>query len=88
MSASPASSGPSPAWPRASAWPGLAWLACILYADAIIAPVGTGLIYTTTTSRITFGMSKNGHVPSIFEKTTKKSNVPIFGLIFTFLMGL
>ena len=33
-------------------------------------------------------MSKNGHVPSIFEKTTKKSNVPIFGLIFTFLMGL
>ena len=33
-------------------------------------------------------MSKNGHVPSIFERTTKKSNVPVFGLIFTFLMGL
>ena len=59
---------------------GLAWLAYILYADAIIAPTGSGLIYTTTTSRITFGMSKNGHVPSIFEKTTKKSNVPVFGL--------
>jgi len=27
-------------------------------------------------------------VPSIFEKTTKKSNVPVFGLIFAFLMGL
>ena len=67
---------------------GLAWLAYILYADAIIAPSGSGLIYTTTTSRITFGMSKNGHVPSIFERTTKKSNVPVFGLIFTFLMGL
>ena len=67
---------------------GLAWLAYILYADAIIAPTGSGLIYTTTTSRITFGMSKNGHVPSIFEKTTAKSNVPVFGLIFTFLMGL
>jgi amino acid transporter len=67
---------------------GLAWLAYILYADAIIAPSGSGLIYTTTTSRITFGMSKNGHVPSIFEKTTKKSNVPVFGLIFAFLMGL
>ena len=67
---------------------GLAWLAYILYADAIIAPTGSGLIYTTTTSRITFGMSKNGHVPSIFEKTTKKSNIPLFGLIFTFLMGL
>ncbi|MGO8870222.1 MAG: APC family permease [Acidimicrobiales bacterium] len=67
---------------------GLSWLAYILYADAIIAPVGSGLIYTTTTSRITFGMSKNGHVPSIFERTTAKSNVPVFGLIFTFLMGL
>jgi amino acid transporter len=67
---------------------GLAWLAYILYADAIIAPTGSGLIYTTTTSRITFGMAKNGHVPSIFEKTTEKSNVPVFGLIFTFLMGL
>jgi amino acid transporter len=67
---------------------GLAWLAYILYADAIIAPTGSGLIYTTTTSRITFGMSKNGHVPALFEKTTKKSNVPVFGLIFTFLMGL
>ena len=67
---------------------GLGWLAYILYADAIIAPTGSGLIYTTTTARITFGMSKNGHVPAAFEKTTKKSNVPVFGLIFTFLMGL
>jgi amino acid transporter len=67
---------------------GLAWLAYILYADAIIAPAGSALIYTTTTSRITFGMSKNGDVPSFFEKTTTKTNVPIYGLIFTFLMGL
>jgi amino acid transporter len=67
---------------------GLAWLAYILYADAIIAPVGSGLIYTTTTSRITFGMSKNGHVPAVFERTTPKTKVPIFGLIFAFLMGL
>ncbi len=67
---------------------GLAWLAYILYADAIIAPSGSGLIYTTTTSRITFGMSKNGNVPQFFEKTTKKSNVPIWGLLFTFIMGL
>jgi amino acid transporter len=67
---------------------GLAWLAYILYADAIIAPVGSGLIYTTTTSRITFGMSKNGHVPAAFERTTARTNVPIVGLVFAFLMGL
>jgi amino acid transporter len=66
---------------------GLGWLAYILYADAIIAPVGTGLVYTTTSSRLTFGLSKNGNVPVIFEKTNR-TGVPWFGLVFAFLMGL
>jgi len=67
---------------------GLAWLAYILYADAIIAPIGTGLVYTTTTARLTYGMSKNGQVPAVFERTTKRTQVPIYGLIFAFIMGL
>ena len=67
---------------------GLAWLAYILYADAIIAPVGTGLVYTTTTSRLTYGMSRNGQVPAFFERTTARTQVPVYGLIFAFVMGL
>jgi amino acid transporter len=67
---------------------GLGWLAYILYADAIIAPVGTGLVYTTTSSRLTFGLSKNGAIPSAFEKTTEKTQVPWVGLLFAFVMGL
>jgi amino acid transporter len=67
---------------------GLAWLAYILYADAIIAPVGTGLVYTSTSARITYGLSKNGHVPKAFESTTARTSVPLFGLIFAFLCGL
>ena len=67
---------------------GLAWLAYILYADAIIAPVGTGLVYTTTSSRLTFGLSKNGAIPAAFEKTTEKTQVPWVGLLFAFVMGL
>jgi amino acid transporter len=67
---------------------GLGWLAYILYADAIIAPIGTGLCYTTTSARLTFGLSKNGAVPVAFEKTTKGSQVPVVGLIFSFFMGL
>jgi amino acid transporter len=67
---------------------GLAWLAYILYADAIIAPVGTGLVYTTTSSRLTFGLSKNGAIPGAFEKTTEKTQVPWVGLLFAFAMGL
>jgi amino acid transporter len=67
---------------------GLAWLAYILYADAIIAPIGTGLVYTTTTARLTYGMSMNGQVPAVFERTTKRTQVPIYGLVFAFIMGL
>jgi amino acid transporter len=67
---------------------GLAWLAYILYADAIIAPVGTGLVYTTTSSRLTFGLSRNGAIPVAFEKTTKRTQVPWVGLVFAFVMGL
>lgn len=67
---------------------GLVWLAYVLYADAVIAPSGSGLVYITTTSRITFGMSKNGQVPSAFEKITKKEKVPIVGLFFAWAMGV
>ncbi len=67
---------------------GLGWLAYILYADAIIAPAGSGLVYTTTTSRLTYGMAKNGHVPAFFEYRTKKTQVPVYGLVFAFLVGL
>ena len=66
---------------------GLGWLATILYIDAIISPSGSGLIYTTTTSRISFGLSRNGYVPAIFEKTDQRG-VPWFSLIFTFIAGL
>jgi len=39
---------------------GLGWLATILYIDAVISPGGTGLIYTTATSRVSYGLSRNG----------------------------
>jgi amino acid transporter len=63
------------------------WLATVLYIDAVVSPAGTGLIYTTATSRVSYGLSRNGYVPEVFEKTTKRG-VPWFGLIFAFIMGL
>ena len=38
---------------------GLSWLAHILRIDAFISPSGTGLIYTTGTSRVSYGLSRN-----------------------------
>ncbi|WP_051942725.1 APC family permease [Streptacidiphilus rugosus] len=66
---------------------GLGWLATILYIDAVVSPAGTGLIYVTATSRVSYGLSRNGYVPEIFEKTTKRG-VPWFSLFFAFAMGL
>ncbi|HET9647692.1 MAG TPA: APC family permease, partial [Microlunatus sp.] len=46
---------------------GVGWLAAILYVDAIISPGGTGLIYTTSSSRVSYGLSKNGYFPTVYE---------------------
>jgi amino acid transporter len=65
---------------------GLGWLAAILYIDAVISPGGTGLIYFTATSRVSYGLSKNGYFPRLFEATTKRG-VPWFGLIVAWVFG-
>lgn len=65
---------------------GMGWLAVVLYIDAVISPGGTGLIYFTATSRVSYGLSKNGYFPKVFEATTKRG-VPWFGLLMSFVFG-
>jgi amino acid transporter len=65
---------------------GVGWLAAILYVDAIISPAGTGLIYTTSSSRVSYGLSKNGYFPTVYESTDSRG-VPWFGLITAFVVG-
>jgi amino acid transporter len=65
---------------------GLGWLATILYIDAIISPGGTGLIYTTSTSRITYGLSRNGYIPVQYEHVTRRG-VPWLGMLTAFVVG-
>jgi amino acid transporter len=64
----------------------LGWLATILYIDAVISPGGTGLIYTTSSSRVSFGLSRNGYFPKVFERTDRRS-VPWAGLTLAFIIG-
>jgi amino acid transporter len=65
----------------------LGWLASVLRVDAFISPSGTGLIYTTGTSRISYGLAKNRYVPAVFAKVDR-NGVPWVGLIGAFLIGL
>jgi amino acid transporter len=64
----------------------LGWLAAILYFDAIVSPGGTGLIYTAASSRVAYGLSRNGYVPQVFERLSRRG-VPWVGVVTTFVVG-
>ena len=66
---------------------GLSWLAFILRIDAIISPFGTGLIYQTSGSRVSYGLGRNRYFPPILTRTDSRG-VPWVSLILTFVGGL
>jgi amino acid transporter len=66
---------------------GLGWWAVILRIDAFVSPFGTGLIYQTSTSRVSYGLARNRYFPQIFAKVDSRG-VPWVSLIFAFLFGL
>jgi amino acid transporter len=66
---------------------GLGLLATFLRIDAFISPSGTGLIYTTGTSRVSYGLARNRYAPQIFGRVDR-NGVPWIGLIGAFLIGL
>jgi amino acid transporter len=73
-------------WAQLASLVAIGWLATILYIDAVISPSGTGLIYSTSTSRVSYGLSRNGYFPTIFESVDNRG-VPWFGLITAFVVG-
>jgi amino acid transporter len=65
----------------------LGWLAFLLRVDAFISPSGTGLIYTTGTSRVSYGLARNRYFPQIFGKVDSRG-IPWAGLFGAFIIGL
>jgi len=65
---------------------GAVWLAGLLYADAIISPGDTGLIYAGVTARISYAMGRNGNAPAGLSKVNK-TGVPWVSLILAFAVG-
>jgi amino acid transporter len=66
---------------------GVGWLATVLYADAIISPAGTGLLYVGTSARISFALGRNDTIPRGFARLTPRG-VPVFAIAFSFLLGM
>jgi amino acid transporter len=66
---------------------GISWLATVLRIDAVVSPFGTGLMYETASARLSFGLSRNGFVPTAFERVSR-AKVPVFGVIVATLVGV
>ena len=79
----PGISGP---WAGLVTLVGLGWLGTILYLDAVVSPIGTGLIYTTATSRYSIGLAKNGYWPKQYGDVNGRG-IPVFGLVTSFVAG-
>jgi Amino acid permease len=66
---------------------GVGWLATILYIDAAISPGGTGLVYTGTSARLSYGLGRSGYGPAALGRVDKRG-VPRVSLIFCFVVGM
>jgi amino acid transporter len=65
---------------------GAGWLATLLYIDAFVSPAGTGLIYTASSSRLSYAFARNHYIPRQFGSLSNRG-VPIVSVIFSFLIG-
>jgi amino acid transporter len=66
---------------------GLGVWSSILRADAFISPAGTGAIYVTATSRVSYGLARNRYYPGIFGRVDSRG-IPWFGMIIAFIFGI
>lgn len=66
---------------------GISWLASIIYIDSVVNPTGSGLVYTATTARVNYGMSKQNYIPKWLQQLNQHG-VPANALVFNFFISL
>jgi amino acid transporter len=65
---------------------GLGWLGTVLIIDAVISPGGTGLVYVSAASRLSYSMAKTRFLPPVFASIDRRG-VPWFSIIFGGVFG-
>jgi amino acid transporter len=65
---------------------GAGWLAVLLYADAVISPAGTGLVYVATSSRLSYALGRQKALPKAVAGVSR-SGVPLVSVIIAFIVG-
>jgi len=65
---------------------GLGWLGAVLIIDALISPGGTGLVYLTATSRLSYSLARVRFLPPVFSSIDRRG-VPWFSIAFGGVFG-
>lgn len=66
----------------------LSWFSWVLYADSIVSPGGSALVFTAATSREVYSLSRNRFLPEWFAHVDGRSGVPRRALLANFAVGL
>ncbi|WGL59842.1 APC family permease [Pigmentibacter sp. JX0631] len=66
---------------------GVVWLAYLLYVDAVISPLGAGIVYAASSSRVLYALSANGYIPQQIKKIDKRG-IPITSVWVNFALGM
>ena len=65
----------------------LGHLKLLIFLTAVIAPLGTAIIFIATSSRVAYAISQNGCLPAQVQFLSKRG-VPIFAVIMNFIVGM
>lgn len=65
----------------------LSWFSWVLYADSIVSPGGSALVFTAETSREAYALAQNGFLPAPL-RVVHSSGVPRRALLINFVIGL
>ncbi len=65
---------------------GMTWLAVVLYADAVVSPADTGLIFSALSTRLSYSQARVGNAPSGLAKLNNRG-VPWISVIVMFIFA-
>ena len=66
---------------------GLGWLSTLLIINAVVSPAGTGLVYIGTSSRLSYGLGRNGYFPRVISSISRRG-VPFVSIVIAFVVGM
>ncbi|WP_186644356.1 APC family permease [Fluviispira vulneris] len=66
---------------------GFSWVAWLLYIDAVVSPLGAGIVYAASSTRVLYALSANGYIPEQIKKIDK-NGIPKVSLWVNFAFGM